>query len=206
MKKKKANLREHMKKVRAEAAARDVSRADGPRAARKIASQLMLLPELKGEVQRGIKAEDLDFGIISGFYPIQSEIDCLYVMKALSAAQYRLALPVMNGKKQHLAFKEWDLREELVEGSYGVMEPPSAHVFVMPDVMLVPMLAFDMQGHRLGYGGGYYDRTLKTYRQKGQDVITIGIGYDEQLCEKLPFEKHDQPLDIIVTDKKVYRP
>jgi len=206
MKKKKAILREELKSIRAEAAKRDAAQPGGPAAARHIASKLLLLPELKGEVQRGIEAEDIDFGIISGFYPIQSEIDCLLIMKALNAAQYRLALPVMNGKNCHLAFKEWDLREELVQGSYGVMEPPSAHLYVMPDVMLVPLLGFDAQGHRIGYGGGYYDRTLKTYRETGHDVVAIGIGYDEQYCEKLPFEKHDQTLDIIVTDKKVYRP
>lgn len=200
MKEQKARLRKEMKAIRQQLHAED----DGM-AVREMASRLLMLPELKGEVQRGIRADSNEARIVSGFYPIQTEVDCLFLLKALSAVQWRCCLPVMNGRSAHLGFKEWDLEEDLVPGFYGTMEPRSELVYVMPDVMLVPMLAFDDAGHRLGYGGGYYDRTLEKYREKGHPFTAIGVAYEGQKQDHLPRGRYDQKLDIIVTEEKVYR-
>lgn len=172
----------------------------------RIAARILMLPEIASEVQRGIRAESTEPHIVAGFSPIQSEIDCLFILKALNAIQCRIALPVINGKNQHLAFREWDLTEELADGPFGTKEPKSELLHVMPDIILVPFLAFDERGHRLGYGGGYYDRTLAIYREKGHGFTSIGIGYEGQKQDKVPAGKYDQPLDIIVTEQKVYRP
>jgi len=206
MKKKKIALRQEMRAIRHNIAAQGEARPKANTAVQLIASNILMLPEIAGEVQRGIRAKKGEPHIVAGFYPIQTEIDCLYIMKALNAIQCRCALPIMNGQKQHLAFKEWDLVEELVEGPFGTREPPSDLIYVMPDIILVPFLAFDEKGYRLGYGGGYYDRTLEAYRKKGHDFIAIGIGYEGQKIDGVPKEVHDQPLDIIVTEQKVYRP
>ena len=201
MKQKKAALRQEMKARRA-----TLQQKVGASAPRQIASRLLMLPEMAGAVQKGIKAERNESSIVAGFYPIQSEIDCLFLLKALNAVQWRCALPVMSGVSKHLAFKEWDLVEELKEGAYGTREPLSDMLYVMPDVVLVPLLAFDETGHRLGYGGGYYDRTLDIYREKGHPFIAIGVAFEGQKQDRLPVGAHDQPLDIIVTEEKVYRP
>ncbi len=201
MKQKKSALRKEMKAIRKNLHAQD----DGM-TARLIASQILMLPEIAGEVQRGIRASSNEPHIVAGFMPIQSEIDCLYVLKALNAIQCRCALPVIVNKDQHLAFKEWDMVEELKDGTFGTKEPNSDLIYVMPDIILVPCLAFDENGYRLGYGGGYYDRTLEIYREKGHSFSAIGVAFDGQKSEHVPVAKYDQPLDIIVTEKKVYRP
>ena len=200
MKQQKAALRHKMKNIRQALQQQD------NRAAELVAAQILGLSELAGEVQRGIKAESTEPHIVAGFYPIQSEINCLFVLKALNAIQCRIALPVMKGKKQHLAFREWDMMEELTDGPFGTKEPKSELLYVMPDIILVPLLAFDERGHRLGYGGGYYDRTLAAYRDKGHEFTSLGLGYEGQRLDKIPVGKLDQPLDIIVTEQKVYRP
>ncbi|VAV99731.1 5-formyltetrahydrofolate cyclo-ligase [hydrothermal vent metagenome] len=197
----KATLRREMKEIRTR-----LHDADNGDAARVIASHLLVLPELAGEVQRGIKAERTEPHIVAGYYPMQTELDGLFLLKAMSAFQCRCALPVMNGKDQHLAFREWDLVEELKDGPYGTREPKSDLLYVMPDIMLVPLLAFDERGMRLGYGGGYYDRTLQAYRDKGHPFTAIGVAYEGQKCAKLPTANYDQPLDIIVTEQGIYRP
>ncbi len=201
MKQKKSALRREMKTIR-----ENLPAQDDDMAARLITSRILRLPEMAGEIQRGIKASSNEPHIVAGYYPIQSEVDCLFILKALNAIQCRCALPVITGKNQYLAFKEWDLTGELTDGPYGTREPLSGLLNVMPDIILVPLLAFDENGHRLGYGGGYYDRTLEEYRHKGHDFTAIGVAFDGQKSDHIPVAGHDQPLDIIVTEKKVYRP
>ena len=200
MKQKKTALRQEMKTIR-----ENLHGQDNGMAARLIASQLLMLPEIAGEVQRGIKARSNEPHIVAGFYPIQTEVDCLFILKALNAIQCRCALPIIASKNQHLAFKEWDMVEELKDGTFGTREPSSELLYVMPDIILVPLLAFDEKGYRLGYGGGYYDRTLEVYREKGHAFTAIGVAFDGQKSDHVPVAKYDQPLDIIVTEKKVYR-
>lgn len=197
----KAALRQEMKAIRESLYAQDDDMA-----VRQIAARILRLPEIAGEVQRGIKARSNEPHMVAGFMPIQTEVDGLFILKALNAIQCRCALPVMTGKNQPLAFKEWDMAEELEDSAHGTKEPAAQSADVTPDIILVPLLAFDGKGFRLGYGGGYYDRTLEIYRQKGHPFTAIGIAFDGQKTNHVPTAKHDQPLDIIVTEKKVYRP
>lgn len=201
MKHQKDALRQKKKEIRHRLHAEDQGQA-----ARLIAAHILNLPELKGVVQRGINAPSFTPHIVAGFYPIQTELDCLFILKALNAIQCRCALPVMDGENTPMLFREWDLVTELTEGPFGTKEPGSDFVTVQPDIILVPMLAFDESGHRLGYGGGHYDRTLEAYRKQGHSFTAIGVAYEGQRRDKLPVAAYDQPLDIIVTEQKVYRP
>lgn len=94
----------------------------------------------------------------------------------------------------------------MVEGAYGIPVPLDNAEELQPDMLLVPMLAFDSDGYRLGYGGGFYDRTLDALRRDGRNVVAVGVAYDGQEAAALPHQATDQPLDVIITDKRVIRP
>ena len=182
----KKSQREKSLKLREQAHNRD----DGM-AARKIAAQVIMLPELD-EVQN-----------ISGYSPINSEVDCMMILKALHAAQFPICLPSIAASDEPLEFREWDMRTDLKEGPFNTKQ--STGQIVTPAVLLVPIVAFDGDGGRLGYGGGYYDRTLEKLRAENQDVVAIGIAYDDQKLASLPTESYDQPLDMVITEKTTYR-
>lgn len=110
-------------------------------------------------------------------------------------------MPHVLGKEQPLGFLHWTPQVELIEGAFGVMIPARQRP-VVPRVLIVPMLAFDGRGYRLGYGGGFYDRTLEKLRATG-DITAIGLAYSAQMFEALPVEDTDQPLDMIVTEDGV---
>lgn len=141
--------------------------------------------------------------IFAGYMPIGSELDCLPLMNRLAVADVPLCLPVVTAPGQPLIFRRWQPDDSLVTGSFGISEPTEAAPEVSPQVLLVPMLAFDRQGHRLGYGGGYYDRTLKALRAArdgGGDIVAIGVAFAGQLSDKVPVSQNDQPLDWILTE------
>lgn len=139
---------------------------------------------------------------ISGYMPIKTEIDPLPVMAEL--ANYGLiGVPVILGKALPLEFRRWDTEMQMVKGPFGAMIPANSEL-VVPDVLIVPLAAFDDRGHRLGYGGGFYDRTLKLLRAK-QKILAVGFAYEAQHTAPLPTEPTDQPLDVIVTDAGVHR-
>ena len=141
--------------------------------------------------------------IVAGYMPIGSEIDCLPLLNRLAAAGVALCLPVVVAPNAPLIFRRWTSDDSLVTGSFGISEPTKSALEVTPQVLLVPMLAFDRQGHRLGYGGGYYDRTLKALRTAddgGDDVLAIGVAFAGQLRDKVPVSGSDQPLDWILTE------
>ncbi len=135
---------------------------------------------------------------VAGYYPIKDEIDCIGLLNALRARSAEIALPRMRGKDEALDFHKWDNSTELQEGEFGVMEPLESDERVVPDLVILPLIAFDLRGGRLGYGGGYYDRTLSVLRNKG-DVIAVGAGFDEQEIEEVPRGDHDQHLDVVLT-------
>ncbi|PCI45559.1 MAG: 5-formyltetrahydrofolate cyclo-ligase [Alphaproteobacteria bacterium] len=201
MKQKKMALRQEMKAIR-----KNLQAQADDMAVRRMAAHILRLPEVAGDVQRGIRASSNEPHIVAGYMPIHTEVDCLFILKALNAIQCRPALPVMNGKNRHLGFREWDMTEALKDEPYGTREPKSDRLYVMPDIILLPLLSFDERGRRLGYGGGFYDRTLKLYREKGHVFTAIGIAFDGQKSDHVPTNEYDQSLDIIVTEKKVYRP
>jgi 5-formyltetrahydrofolate cyclo-ligase len=134
--------------------------------------------------------------VIAGYYPIRDEIDCLPLMDVLAAQGRVLALPFARDDGL-LDFIAWRPGEALRPGPFNIPYPADGAV-VLPVVLLVPLLAFDARGHRLGYGGGNYDRTLERLRAR-QEVTAIGLAYDFQEAERLPCESHDQLLDWVLT-------
>jgi 5-formyltetrahydrofolate cyclo-ligase len=141
---------------------------------------------------------------VAGYWPIRDEADPLALVRALQARGAALALPRIDAKHAALSFRAWREGDELVDNHHGIAEPRAEAKIVTPDIVLVPLLAFDSSGHRLGYGGGYYDRTLEHLRARGK-ILAIGIAYAGQEVETLPREAHDHPLDLIVTENGVRR-
>lgn len=138
--------------------------------------------------------------IIAGYVPMADELDLMPLLDLLAAVGAELALPVVIGPGQSLIFRRWSPGEKLEQGVFGTSHPGAEQRAVEPDLLLVPLLAFDETGARLGYGGGYYDRTLAGLRQKSS-IRAIGIGYESQLFAKLPVDPHDQLLDGMVTEQ-----
>ena len=136
--------------------------------------------------------------VVSGFFAIRDEINPLSLLLKLYLAGSRLALPAMLGKGKPLLMRSWAPGEPLAETTWGIQEPLGDAVVLEPDVVLVPLLAFDAQGYRLGYGGGFYDRTLAGLRAK-KTIAAVGLAYDEQKVDAVPHESYDQPLDWVLT-------
>lgn len=136
--------------------------------------------------------------VVSGFLPIGHEIDPAPLMQRLLAEGYRLALPVMEGKGKPLVFRAWAPGEPLAETMWGIREPLPDTETLDPDIVLGPLLAFDAAGYRLGYGGGFYDRTLARLRAL-KPIVSIGIAFDEQQVDAVPHVDYDERLDWILT-------
>jgi 5-formyltetrahydrofolate cyclo-ligase len=119
-------------------------------------------------------------------------------MLRLRAEGYRICLPVMQGKARPLLFRAWDAGDPLAERMWGIREPLPSAPEVDPDVILAPLLAFDRAGHRLGYGAGFFDRTLVAARER-KPIIAIGLAYDEQEVDAVPHLDYDQRLDWVLT-------
>lgn len=139
---------------------------------------------------------------MSGYMPIRTEIDPLRAMTEL-ARHGPVGVPVILGAGQPLEFRRWTPETRMDTGPFGALIPADTKI-VVPKVLIVPLAAFDNRGHRLGYGGGYYDRTLEILRAQG-DVLAVGFAYEAQQTDVLPTETTDQPLDLIVTDAGVRR-
>ncbi|MGI9484174.1 MAG: 5-formyltetrahydrofolate cyclo-ligase [Hyphomicrobiales bacterium] len=141
-------------------------------------------------------------GIVSGFFPYQSEIDSRPLLGALADAGWTTALPVVVKEGTPLEFRTWRPGEPTVPGAWDIPVPEESVETVEPDVMFVPLLAFDDAGYRLGYGGGFYDRTIARLRGwKG--VTAIGVAYSGQWCKAVPHDAHDEPLDVMMTEEGV---
>ncbi|GAA3853306.1 5-formyltetrahydrofolate cyclo-ligase [Celeribacter arenosi] len=138
--------------------------------------------------------------VIAGYMPIGSEIDPIPAMTRMSLTG-PVAVPVVVEENQPLRFDRWRPNSKFSEGAYGIPVPAVSEPLV-PDVIIVPVLAFDRLGHRLGYGGGYYDRTLAQLRAE-RDVFAVGLAYAEQELGGLPIEPTDASLDAIVTQSEV---
>lgn len=134
---------------------------------------------------------------VSGFMPIRTEIDPIPAM-AEAAAHGRVGVPVIDAAGQPLRFAEWTPDSVMVPGAFGA-QIPQMPVFFEPEIVIVPLLAFDRQGGRLGYGGGFYDRTLEVLRAK-RATLAIGFAFAGQESGDVPLERTDQPLDMIVTE------
>ncbi len=140
--------------------------------------------------------------VVSGYWPMGDEADPRALMRALAAKGHPLALPRIAKRHAPLEFRRWKLGDELITASFGMSEPQTSAELIAPSVLLVPLLAFDAAGHRLGYGGGYYDRTLEALRAAGK-VLAVGVAYGGQEVAEVPTHEHDQKMDAIVTEKGV---
>jgi 5-formyltetrahydrofolate cyclo-ligase len=148
----------------------------------------------------GLDFLDLPAGtVVSGFLPYQTEIDVRPLLARLAASGLVTALPVVTGRGEPLIFRAWRPGEPIQPGAWNIPVPRTTAAEVVPDVLLVPMLAFDSGGFRLGYGGGFYDRTLEKLR-RDKPVIAVGVAYAGQEVHQVPRGPHDQPLDWILTE------
>jgi len=137
--------------------------------------------------------------ILAAYMPIRSELSPLPLVAALVAQGIVTAMPETPSPGNPLVFRRWAPGDDLVDGPYGTSQPSAAAPVVVPGIILAPMLAFDTMCWRLGYGGGFYDRTLAGLRDCGQTVTAIGIAFDGQLVDKVPVGPFDMPLDAVLT-------
>ena len=138
--------------------------------------------------------------VVSAYWPMGDELDVRPLLHLLHGAGHVCALPTVVRRGEVLVFRVWHPGMDLDKGVLGTRHPPATAVAVTPEVVLAPLLAFDAEGYRLGYGGGYYDRTLAGLRSVGP-VFAIGIAYAAQQVDKVPRTGYDEPLDWIVTEK-----
>jgi 5-formyltetrahydrofolate cyclo-ligase len=143
--------------------------------------------------------------VVSGFYPFKNEISVLPLLAKLVGEGWTTCLPIVTAEGEALKFRFWIPGEPTRPGVWDIPVPLDSAARVEPDILLVPMLAFDRQGYRLGYGGGYYDRTLAGLREN-RSVIAIGIAYAGQEVAEVPHGSWDQPMDWIVTERGPFRP
>jgi 5-formyltetrahydrofolate cyclo-ligase len=140
--------------------------------------------------------------IVSGFMPLKSEINPLPLMRKLAGHGARLALPVVAGRGKPLIMREWVFGEPLIAGVWGIREPKLEAAVVDPDILLVPLLAFDRAGHRIGYGAGYYDLTLAQLRAR-KAIIAVGLAFAAQEVATVPATPRDARLDLVLTEREV---
>lgn len=170
-------------------------------------------PEEKIEAAKKISALFLEAvklnpaSIVAGYWPVRGEADPMPLMRALAQQGHSLALPHTPEKGNPLIFRAWAENAETIVGKFGIREPLPTAQEVIPDVLLIPMVAFqlseDEEGIRLGNGGGYYDRTLPKLRQN-RTVLAVGLAFAAQKVGNVFAEKHDIRMDLIVTEARVY--
>jgi 5-formyltetrahydrofolate cyclo-ligase len=140
--------------------------------------------------------------IVAGFMPMKSELNPLPLMRKLAAAGARLALPAVAGRGKPLIMRAWAFGAPLAAGVWGIREPEPSAPAVAPEIVIVPLLAFDRSGHRIGYGAGYYDLTIAALRAT-QAVVAIGVAFAAQEIVAVPATPHDAPLDLVLTEREV---
>lgn len=149
--------------------------------------------------------------VVAGYYPLPGEMDVLPLMEALAAAGVEMALPEVTGAGQPLRFRQWTPGAALERGPFATLHPGAEAPVVRPTVVVVPLLAFDRAGYRLGYGGGFYDRTLSGLRHPegslphaGIGPTAIGAAFSGQMLAEVPRDVHDQRLDWILTEDAIF--
>ena len=160
-------------------------------------------PDFAREAAAHVAALKIADGATVGAYvAIRDEADPHLILKKLTLQSCTLAFPRVVAKDEPLVFHRWKPGENLQRGAYGIPEPSKDWPLAYPKILLVPLLAFDRAGHRLGYGGGFYDRTLDFLRANST-VRAIGVAYAGQEVDELPREAHDHPLDAVITEQGV---
>ena len=140
--------------------------------------------------------------IIAGYYPSYHEVDTLNFLEKASKKKFRIVLPVIKSSNI-MSFKPWIFKEPLYVNKFGMLEPKNSSKNIIPDLIMVPLVAFDNHLNRIGYGKGYYDRSLKKISKIKKNAISLGIAYSFQKCKKIPINSHDFRLDYIFTEKGI---
>ncbi|NQU69611.1 MAG: 5-formyltetrahydrofolate cyclo-ligase [Rhodospirillales bacterium] len=140
--------------------------------------------------------------VVSGYWPMRDEIDVRPLLRTLSRQGISCVLPAVIGKGLPLAFRLWQPEDQLAAGTFGTSEPSVDAPELVPTMLLTPLLAFDQSGGRLGYGGGFYDRSLAGLRRRGA-VQAVGVGFDAQEVGEAPMAETDQRLDWVVTESRI---
>jgi len=140
--------------------------------------------------------------IVSGFSPMKSEINPVPLMRKLADAGARLALPAIAGRGKPLIMRAWGFGEPLASGQWGIREPVAGAPEVAPDILIVPLAAFDRAGHRIGYGAGYYDMTINAMRAR-KPITAIGIAFAAQEIPAVPATERDARLDLVLTEREI---
>ena len=135
---------------------------------------------------------------IGGYFPINYEIDCLEILKKLSKKNFQISLPIMK-KNNQMDFFSWDFNQPLTINDFGIPEPTSSKI-TYPDIFLVPIVGFDKNLYRLGYGGGFYDRYIEKIEIK-KKVFKVGFAFSFQELKEVPVNNYDKKLDLIITER-----
>jgi len=139
--------------------------------------------------------------IVSGFMPLKTEINPLPLMRKLAEEGAQLALPAIDGRGKPLIMRAFAFGDELASGQWGIREPKAGAAEIAPDILLVPLLAFDRTGHRIGYGAGYYDMTIAGLRAM-KPVVAVGIAFAAQEIGEVPVTPRDARLDLVLTERE----
>ena len=140
--------------------------------------------------------------IIAGYYPSSYEVNILNFLEEASKKNFRIALPVIRSLNL-MSFKLWVFKEPLYVNHFGILEPESSKKEIIPDLIMVPLVAFDSQLNRIGYGKGYYDRSLRKIKKIKKKTVFLGIAYNFQKYKKIPINKYDFKLDYIFTEQGI---
>jgi len=140
--------------------------------------------------------------IIAGYYPSNYEVNILNFLQEASKKKFKIALPVIKSSNI-MSFKSWVFKEPLYVNKFGILEPKSSKKEIIPDLILVPLVAFDNKLNRIGHGKGFYDRILKKINNIKKNTIFLGVAYSFQRCVSIPVKKHDFKLDYIFTERGI---
>ena len=146
-----------------------------------------------------------NYKIIASFISFKSEISTQFLNEFLLNNGKVLCLPIIKNNSETLNFIEYNLKTKLVAGKFGIMQPSDLSKEFLPEIILTPCLAFDENGFRLGYGGGYYDKTFSYFKKIKHKFISIAVAFDDQKIDELVHDKYDQKIDYILTEKKLYK-
>ncbi len=141
---------------------------------------------------------------VSSFISINTEINTNKLNSYILSKNKTLCLPVIIKKNDHLTFRQFTKFEDMIDGFMKIKEPPITNKVISPELLFVPCLAFDLNGFRLGYGGGYYDKTLNYLKKNKKKPISVGYAFDDQKVLEVPKDNFDMKLDYVITEKKLY--
>ena len=140
--------------------------------------------------------------IIAGYYPSNYEVNVLKFLEEASKKNFRITLPVIKSLNQ-MSFKFWAFKDPLYVNKFGMLEPKNSKENIIPDLIMVPLVAFDNHLNRIGYGKGFYDRSLSKIKKIKKNIISLGVAYSFQKCQQIPINNNDFRLDYIITEKGI---